>query len=87
MKITKEKTITETVTIVEDIICNNCGESCKTDSDFNQYDGLIEVCVSGGYFSKFIGDLNSYTFSLCEKCVMEMIKSFKINPLQEFQEP
>jgi len=85
MKITKEETITETITVIKDIICNKCGESCKTDIEFGEYDGLIEVCVRGGYFSKFIGDMNSFTFSLCEKCVMEMIKTFKVEPLQKVE--
>lgn len=84
MKITKE--VQETVTVTADIICNKCGESCCTDdsdemSAWRDYDGLLEVGGSGGYHSKHIGDMTYFTFSLCEKCLMELFKTFKINPI------
>lgn len=82
MRITKD--IQETVTVVQDIICNKCGESCRTDGDdpstyHKSFDGLIEVCAHGGYWSKVIGDMNKYQFSLCESCLVEFAKTFKID--------
>lgn len=47
--------------------------------------GLIEQTVSGGYFSSNdengLCDMESYTFSLCEKCLKTIFKGFKI-PVQ-----
>lgn len=63
---------------IEDILCNQCGESCKT--HLGNFEGLIEVIASGGYESKFIGDSSSLKFSLCEDCLKRLCKSFKIQP-------
>ncbi len=63
---------------IDDIICNNCGESCKDDQNMN-YEGLIEADVNGGYAS-LLGDLVHYKFSICEKCLEKMFKGFKIQP-------
>lgn len=81
MKITKD--IQQTVTVISDILCNKCGESCCTDSGSvtfgPQFDGLIEVEARGGYWSRVIGDMNCYKFSLCETCLVEFTKTFKID--------
>lgn len=79
MKKTAKKTIE--VEYTEDLICNKCGESLKhiitTDGDFN-FCGLEEITVNGCYGSDPLEDLVSYTFSLCEKCLDDLFKSFKI---------
>jgi hypoxanthine phosphoribosyltransferase len=66
------------------VICNKCGEMCSvTDSDSLLVDepyGLIGATVDGGYYSKCMEDGTSYTFDLCEECVMELIYDFKIRP-------
>ena len=72
----------QSVEVVSDIICNNCGVSCKTKS--KNYEGLIEVSVVGGYDSEHIGDYHELTFSICEKCLMEIINSFKIFPVESY---
>lgn len=86
MKITKE--VQQTVTVTKDIICNKCGESCCTSTSdpdevtaWRDYDGLLEASGSGGYHSKHIGDMTYFTFSLCERCLMELFKTFKINAI------
>jgi hypothetical protein len=43
------------------------------------YEGLIEVKIIGGYYSK-IGDLNQVEFSICEDCLLEIFKTFKYTP-------
>lgn len=78
------KRVQEYVDVVDDIICNKCGESCRTDGGDDQvshkeFDGLIEVTAHGGYWSKVIGDMNRYQFSLCETCLVEFTKTFKIS--------
>lgn len=58
---------------VDKIICNKCG--CETKS--SSYGGVCNVNVSGGYNSTYIADEAKYKFDLCEKCVFELMKTFK----------
>lgn len=64
---------------VDDVLCNQCGESC-----IPQYgpcpEGLIGIEIHGGYGSEHIEDGVTLKFDLCEKCVVKLILSFKIQP-------
>ena len=64
--------------MIEDIICNGCGNSLK-DDDVQDFHGLQDACVHGGYGAK-LGDGVSYHFSLCEDCLNDMFNKFKIPP-------
>ena len=77
MRITKKvkREIEEEIT--ENIICNRCGNGCG-DPPY-MYEGLLEAHISGGFSSK-IGDGIEYEFSLCEDCLIELFKTFKIQP-------
>jgi hypothetical protein len=66
------------VSIVEDTICNKCGESCG-EADYPH--GLIEAEVHGGYSSPVLCDGHGYKFSLCESCLAQLFKGFKISAL------
>ncbi len=77
LKMHKEKRIINKV-IVDDIICNKCGNSLKDRCDMN-YEGLVEISFDGGYASK-IGDMTRVTFSMCEDCLIEMFEGFAIEP-------
>lgn len=69
------------ITVTDDIICNMCGETCFGEANFN---GLIEVCVSGGYDSDALDDGVNYTFSICEHCLNKHVfDRFKIPPETE----
>lgn len=63
----------------DDLICNLCGETLKqiisTDGMYN-FCGLEEVDMVCGYGS--LNDGLVFTFSLCEKCVEDLISKFKI---------
>lgn len=63
-----------TETII-DIICNKCGQSCKTEFDYEHAVGHSYF----GYGSKH--DMEIYKFDLCEKCFFELEDSFKIKSL------
>lgn len=79
MKFTKIETVTIEKEITTDIICNNCGNSCKTSYDkMESYEGLLEITVQGSYWTKKLSDCANYTFSLCENCLSEMFKNFKV---------
>lgn len=60
--------------VVEDVFCNKCGLSCKSPQGHNH--GLIEAEVVGGYESTHIGDGDVHKFSLCERCLLDMINEF-----------
>ncbi len=74
----KTKTVMVKQEVIEDIICNMCGNSCYDEAGEN-IEGLIECCFRGGFYSK-LGDLVVYQFSLCEGCLEELFKKFKIDP-------
>lgn len=57
---------------VVDFICNSCGGSCDGE-------GINEHELRGGYGSK-LGDSVSYRFSICEGCIEERFRAFKIPP-------
>lgn len=66
---------------VVDIICNKCGNSLALKgAEDRQYGGLEEITVHGGYWSKHLEDMMSYTFSICECCLSDMFEGFKILP-------
>lgn len=58
--------------------CNMCGDSLLYGS-YNEPYGLVDQVVGGGYGSKHLFDMTSYTFSLCEKCIRDMFNKF-VNP-------
>lgn len=81
---TKKIIKTEEVDIIEDIICNKCGESCcigsySENNEDKVFNGLIEYTASGHYLSSYLSDTTTYKFSLCEKCLSDSFKEFKIS--------
>jgi hypothetical protein len=81
MKITK--IVKEEIEKIDDLICNMCGKTLKqiisTDGDYN-FCGLEEVKMVCGYGSENDGSI--FRFSMCEKCVFELMNKFKI-PVEE----
>lgn len=83
MRKTKTKTVKQKVVETVDVLCNKCGETLNNgkrywnDKHCQDFYGLEEVVVHGGYNSKFIGDMTSIRFSLCEECVDSLVKTFK----------
>ena len=63
-----------------DIFCNRCGVSCLLvshgDDEEDYFGGLIEVSAIGGYASTHLVDGDVYEFSLCERCLLEVVKDF-----------
>ena len=68
-----------TTDVVEDVICNKCGQSLKSDMNFT---GLTEATVRGLYDSPKLTDETAYTFSLCEECLLDLFSTFKIPPAE-----
>jgi len=70
------------VDIVQDVICNNCGESCMKQlggTDMKENYG-VSIRASGGYCSDHLSDGVTYQFELCEKCIATIIKGLKSPP-------
>lgn len=63
------KKVSKEIEEIEDVVCDKCGDSCK----LAHYSG--DYC--GGYFSTHIPDGVAYTFDVCEKCLLEWMKTFK----------
>jgi len=62
---------------VDDVICNKCGKSCKTNC--GNFEGIIEYTFMGGYDS-YLGDQRVFTFSMCEHCIEKMFETFMHSP-------
>ena len=68
---------------VVDIICNKCGKTCDNakryyKSNTPNYEGVENLRIDFGYMSEFFGDMTSIQFSVCEKCILDFTKAFKI---------
>lgn len=68
----------------EEQLCNLCGEClCYTyDKDLivQNPNGLVNAKILGGYYSYHLSDMNTYIFSLCEKCLRNLFVQCKIKP-------
>jgi len=77
MRVTKEEQTTTTV--LDDVICNRCGASCKIDKkDPNIY--FAQCTAKGGFGSPRLIDGYKYTFEVCEGCFIEIAKTFQHPP-------
>lgn len=80
MKIKKK--LKKEVSVLEDVICDSCGQSCldKVGMNFE----FIEMKANWGYGSK--KDMEQWTAQVCEKCVDEKLSfiKFRVQNL-EFQ--
>lgn len=73
------KVVQKEVEEIDDLICNLCGGTLKqvisSDGMYN-FCGLEEVRMNCGYGSH--NDGTTFTFSLCEKCVEELMNKFRV---------
>lgn len=71
-----------------EVHCNKCGKDLRK-YDINPtepeekphcvgYYGLVETTVDGGFWSESLHDTIRYRFSLCEECLVEFMKTFKV---------
>ena len=76
---TEKRVIEEEVTVTDDILCNQCGNSLRDPGGCNNFHGLIEVEVFGGYGAT-LGDQEMYKFSICEDCLRKLFAGFLLPP-------
>ena len=85
-----KETVTKEETIIDDIVCNKCGNKIKSGAEIaeNVPDSIcedyVEINASFGYFSNFHKDGEKHQFHLCEKCYLELEKSLMIKPKIEY---
>lgn len=81
------ETQTREVEIVESVVCNKCAgflttasqeEHVKGQDHARYWYGLVEASFSTGYFSDVLPDDATYSFSLCEPCLKDLMDGFKI---------
>lgn len=79
-----KKLVDTKISVVDDILCNKCGESLKIHiGEQAQFEGLEHASFQSGYFSKEFNDCDEHEFSLCEKCCKWLFSTFKISPTKE----
>lgn len=84
MEITR--TETREVQVVEDILCDRCGNSLK--GHIGNLNGVV-IRGSGSYDSTHFPDRldgGSFVVDVCEKCCAEWFETFKRNPLKDEDE-
>jgi hypothetical protein len=72
-------------TVVKDVLCNLCGESCmgtqhEGTSHPHRYLTGGSMATVGGYESAFPPDYEQWRFDLCEPCLGFLVSRFKIAP-------
>jgi len=61
-------------TVVDEVLCNMCGKSCKREYNILGLSGY----VIGNYDSTHLEDLCDYEFDLCEECLSKLFDEFII---------
>jgi hypothetical protein len=58
------------------IKCNKCGKNiCDSNNEY------VRISNFWGYFSEIFKDGENHTINLCEKCMADIISTFKIAPI------
>ena len=67
------------IKIVDEVICNCCGQPIKKDEWNNShfYDH-IHISKNWGYFSNHDGE--THKLDICEECCEKLLETFKIKP-------
>ena len=77
----QNKIVSEKYTLSE-IICNRCGriEKTATDENSNMYmlNHFEKLSINFGYDTSH--DMETWNFDLCENCIEEIVKEFRIPP-------
>lgn len=81
----KTKKTTVEVDEVCEIVCNKCSKVSEVHDSMSDFEGLGEVTLTFGYFSKVFGDMTKISFALCEECLFELVTSFELNCYQEYE--
>jgi hypothetical protein len=70
----REVTKFENVVISNTVTCNKCGNTIEPNTSEN----MSSISLGFGYWSKF--DMEHWSFDICDNCLEDVIKTFKIAP-------
>ena len=64
------------------VLCNKCGEDCVPDNE-RLSGGIphpygLQARFSTGFYSEVFSDGDCIRFNMCEACIMELMKQFKL---------
>lgn len=77
-KYIKRRRIT-TINEIETVTCNKCGKQVQNTGDLNlDFNTFQNFEIEFGFGSDF--DMTRMYFDLCDNCMIEFIKSFKVPP-------
>lgn len=78
----REVTYQETKRVPTSITCNKCGKSDELEygdyQDITKLNNYHNFSVEFGYGSLF--DMEKWDFELCEKCLVDFVRTFKYLP-------
>lgn len=77
MKTYDSKEVTVTEETVLEIRCNKCGKIIDQ-NNYAELNKIHTIMLSFGYGSEH--DMETWDFDVCEDCILEYIKGFKIAP-------
>jgi len=63
--------------VIYDVICDCCGETCKTNYDYE----FLELKANWGYGSS--KDMEKWSAQICEKCVEEKLSFIKFKKTRD----
>lgn len=79
MLVTKKITVTEERDVVDDVLCNVCGNSLNQGECGPE--GIVELEMTFGYDSRLFGDMTRVKFSVCEGCLFGWSRTWKYDPI------
>jgi len=79
MAVKKEKQNIE-IEVITEIQCNRCGRISPTDPTEDGYIQMHTFLIQGEYGSEQLDDQVSYTWDLCESCIVDTTENFIIKP-------
>ena len=80
MLVMKKVEQTNTVEVIEDVLCNLCGQSCKDQHYPNNVFGPMEVSDTGSYGQNFPPDLENWEIDICQYCFAWIVAHCRLPP-------
>lgn len=70
MILTREEVVTETRREITGFVCDCCGDPISTGD-------AVPFRYTGGWDSPVVGDMTSWSFEVCERCLQRWVETFK----------
>ena len=77
MKIRGNVKVEKQESIIQDILCNVCGEKIHK-NEYGYFEDFLSIEQEWGYHSKFDGE--THCIDICQKCYEVFLSNLKIKP-------